>query len=58
MLLRALLATEKNDLRKLELLCQFLDSLEQDVRQVYPHEAPPLRDGFTGTLHRLLVDMR
>ena len=54
MLIRALMASEKNDLRKLEQLCQILDHLEQDVRQIYPDEEPPLRDGFLGTLRRLV----
>ena len=56
MLVRAVMASEKNDLRKLERVCEILDRLEQDVHEVYPNEAPPLKDGFLGTLKRLLVE--
>ena len=57
MLLRAVLASEHNDLRKLERVCEILDLLEQDVHTIYPQEAPPLKDGFLGTLHRILTKM-
>ena len=50
------MASEKNDLRKLEMVCMILDRLEQDVHEVYPNEAAPLKDGFLGTLKRLLVE--
>ncbi len=56
MLIRAVMASEKNDLRKLEMVCMILDRLEQDVHEVYPNEAAPLKDGFLGTLKRLLVE--
>lgn len=55
MLLRAVLASEHNDLRKLERVCEILDLLEQDVHTIYPQETPPLKDGFLGTLHRVLT---
>jgi len=56
MLVRAVMASEKNDLRKLERVCEILDWLEQDVHEVYPTEAPPLKDGFLGTFRRLIVE--
>jgi len=56
MLVRAVMASEKNDLRKLERVCEILDRLEQDVHEVYPNEAAPLKDGFLGTLRRLIVE--